>query len=123
MDREAWCAAIHGVAKNWTRLSNQTELKQQLVKCFPGGAVVKNVPANVGDAGSVLGQEDPLEQEIAPTPVFLPGKSQEQSRLWATVHRVTESDKIEHSTLAASIGSETYQWVNKYLFNVKPMTC
>ena len=22
MDREAWSAAIHGVAKNWTRLSN-----------------------------------------------------------------------------------------------------
>ena len=26
MDREAWCAEIHGVAKNWTRLSDQTEL-------------------------------------------------------------------------------------------------
>ena len=26
MDREAWLAAIHGVAKSWTRLTNWTEL-------------------------------------------------------------------------------------------------
>ena len=27
MDREAWRAAVHGVAKSWTRLSDWPELK------------------------------------------------------------------------------------------------
>ena len=26
MDREPWCAVVHGAAKSWTRLSNWTEL-------------------------------------------------------------------------------------------------
>ena len=26
MDREAWHAAVHGVAKSWTQLSDRTEL-------------------------------------------------------------------------------------------------
>ena len=29
LDREAWRAAAHGVAKNWTRLNNWTELNDQ----------------------------------------------------------------------------------------------
>ena len=32
---------------------------------FPGGSVVKNLPANSGDTGLILGLEDPLVKEIA----------------------------------------------------------
>ena len=32
---------------------------------FPGGSVVKNPPANAGDAAPSLGWEDPLEKEMA----------------------------------------------------------
>ena len=32
---------------------------------LPGGSVVKNLSANAGDAGLILGWEDPLEKEIA----------------------------------------------------------
>ena len=30
LDREAWCAAAHGVTKSWTQLSNWTELNSKL---------------------------------------------------------------------------------------------
>ena len=71
MDREAWRAAIHGVAKSRTRLRDWTELKTQLILegqaisggslyikmpwGFPGGPVVKNPPSHVGDVGLIPG--------------------------------------------------------------------
>ena len=33
MDREAWCAVVHGVSKSRTRLSNRTELNRE-DNCF-----------------------------------------------------------------------------------------
>ena len=35
MDREAWRAAIHGIAKSWTRLCDWTELKKKIYFLFP----------------------------------------------------------------------------------------
>ena len=41
---------------------------------FPGGTVVKNPPANAGDASLILGQEDLLEKEMATCSSTLPWK-------------------------------------------------
>ena len=53
---------------------------------FPSGSAGKNLPVmqklQETWVGS-LGGEDPLEKEMAKTPVFLPGKSQGQRSLQA----------------------------------------
>ena len=36
MDREAWHAAVHGVTKSWTRLSDRTELNIDSLVALPG---------------------------------------------------------------------------------------
>ena len=53
MDREAWCAAVCGVKKSWTQLSNWTELNW--IRKSPLGLckVIKSPPSNAGDASSI----------------------------------------------------------------------
>ena len=34
MDRDAWCAVVHGVAKSLTQLSDQTELYLTILVCL-----------------------------------------------------------------------------------------
>ena len=56
-DREAWCAAVHGVKKNRTQFRG-----------FPDGSAVKNLPAMQETQEMwvrFLGWEDPLEEGMA----------------------------------------------------------
>ena len=55
---------------------------------FPSGSVGKESACNAGDtgdAGSVLGGDNPLEKAMATTPVFLPEKSHGREAWWTAV--------------------------------------
>ena len=61
-------------------------------KGFPGGSVVKNLPCSAGDAGSIPGWEDPLDEGMATHSSFLAWRIPMDRGAWqATVHRVTQS--------------------------------
>ena len=62
MDREAWHAAIHGVTKSWTQLSDWSDLAVQKL-------IILIREIQVGS----LGQEDPLEEEMATYSSILAG--------------------------------------------------
>ena len=66
---------------------------------FLCGSVAKNPTANPGDAGDgglITGQEAPLEKEMAPTPVLLPGESHGwRSLVGCLLWGRTESDTTE----------------------------
>ena len=67
MDREAWRAAIHGVAKSGKRLSDWTELNWRInyVTASLVAQMVKSLPAMQETWVQFLGQEDPLDKGMA----------------------------------------------------------
>ena len=52
-DREAWCAAVHGVPKSWIRFSNWTT--KQLHKYSPASSLLAREGAGCGSVGDVAG--------------------------------------------------------------------
>ena len=71
---------------------------------FPGVSDDKESVCNVGDPGSIPGQEDSLEKEVATHSSILPGESHGQrSQAGYTVHRITESDTTVQLTFTFTL--------------------
>ena len=89
IDREAWQAAVHGVTRSRTRLSNWTELNW--IKLFhsfigtigkPGGSDSKVSACNAGDPGSIPGLGRSPEKEMAIHSSTLAGKNPMDAGAW-----------------------------------------
>ena len=88
-DREAWCAAVHGVAESQKRLSNRT------TRAFLVVQMVKNLPAMQETWVQSLGGEDPLEKEMETHSSILAWRipwTEEPDRLQFMGSQTVESD-------------------------------
>ena len=74
------------VGRNWSNLTHSIPLYILIaflyyILGFPGDSVVKNPSAKLEMQVRSLGWDDPLVEEMQPTPIFLPGKSHGQRSL------------------------------------------
>ena len=93
MDREAWRAAVHGVARRWTSLSDWTENRLPLhiyLRASLVAQMVKNPPAMQETWVWSLDREDSLEKGMAAHSSILTWRIPMDKGAWrATVHGVT----------------------------------
>ena len=105
MDREAWHAAVHGVTKSQTQLSNWSEVNW------------KNPPTNAGDtgqAGSIPGSGRFLGVGNGNLFQYSCLENFTNRRTWsATVHGIAESDTTKHAGLCSETASINFLKVLK----------
>ena len=66
---------------------------------FPGGSVVKNLPANTGDTGSIPGLGRSLgEGNAYPLQYSCLGNSMDRGTCWAMVHGAAKRNTTEQLT-------------------------
>ena len=99
MDREAWCATVHGVTKSQTRLCDSTELKEK--RGFPSGSSGKESSCQCRRGKRCWFnpriRKIPWNRKWHPILVFLPGKFHGQP----TIHGTTKC-WIQMSTRTSS---------------------
>ena len=92
MDREAWHAAIHEVAKSRTQLSDWSDLILEKKIGFPGGSDYKESACNAGDTSSVPGLgRSPGEDNGYPFQYSCLENSMDRGDWQAIVHGVAKS--------------------------------
>ena len=83
---------VFSIISNGDVATNRKHVGYAQQEGFLAGSMVKNLPAMRETWIQSLGQEDPLEREWQPTPVFLPGEWTEDRGAWrAVVYGVPKS--------------------------------